>query len=142
MVNKEFTPKVMVVIQDVQESWILKVYLDWKPEMMDMMEGLDSQELAEREVKVKALIENMMVDMNSICLVNMVAQQMRNMWITRRTKMILTVLVMMELMVYMEIIVDLFHLLCLIKSNCMVNIIISILPKLYKLLSNWFIYHM
>ena len=142
MVNKEFTPKVMVVIQDVQESWILKVYLDWKPEMMDMMEGLDSQVLAEREVKVKTLIENMMVDMNSICLVNILVQQMRNMWITRRMKMMLTVLVMMELMAYMEIIVDLFHLLCLIKSNCMINIIISTLPKLYNFLSNWFVSHL
>ena len=44
-----------------------------------MLEGLDSQVLAEREVKVKTLIENMMVDMNSICLVNILVQQMRNM---------------------------------------------------------------
>ena len=44
-----------------------------------MMEGLDSQVLVEREVKVKTLIENMMVDMYPICLVNILVQQMRNM---------------------------------------------------------------
>ena len=46
--------------------------------MMDIMEGMDNQVLEEREAKVTTLIENMTVDMNTLSLVHIFVQKMRN----------------------------------------------------------------